>query len=196
MLHLAFSEYFFQTSSFAYYTAGAFSIAIEEEVSRMQRNGVRVARVIQDGALACQLSVRGSIKLLIGLWKPETVDQKHLGYCYALLLCSIQMPQAIARVRVPLSKVPNTGSFTTKKKGSVGLRHRLFWDGPRIYSGEFSSLSGCFLRDPYRLQVLQGPWKQSICQSTIAVAWSLADLASLSPGGSVSPKTYRLQPKL
>lgn len=67
MLHLAFSEYFFQTSSFAYYTAGAFSITIAEEVSRTQRNGVGVARVIQDGALACQLSVHGSIKLLIGL---------------------------------------------------------------------------------------------------------------------------------
>ncbi|NWX23246.1 BPIFC protein, partial [Aegotheles bennettii] len=32
MLYLAFSEYFFQTSSFAYYTAGAFNITIAEEV--------------------------------------------------------------------------------------------------------------------------------------------------------------------
>ncbi|KFQ22876.1 BPI fold-containing family C protein, partial [Merops nubicus] len=32
MLYLAFSEYFFQTSSFAYYTAGAFNITITEEV--------------------------------------------------------------------------------------------------------------------------------------------------------------------
>ncbi|NXY81440.1 BPIFC protein, partial [Alcedo cyanopectus] len=39
MLYLAFSEYFFQTSSFAYYTAGAFNITIAEEVSRRQRNG-------------------------------------------------------------------------------------------------------------------------------------------------------------
>ncbi|NWI09981.1 BPIFC protein, partial [Crypturellus soui] len=31
MLYLAFSEYFFQTSSFAYYTAGAFNITITEE---------------------------------------------------------------------------------------------------------------------------------------------------------------------
>ncbi|NXO01648.1 BPIFC protein, partial [Rhinopomastus cyanomelas] len=31
MLYLAFSEYFFQTSSFAYYTAGAFDITIAEE---------------------------------------------------------------------------------------------------------------------------------------------------------------------
>ncbi|NXE35093.1 BPIFC protein, partial [Ptilorrhoa leucosticta] len=31
MLHLAFSEYFFQTSSFAYYTAGAFNMTIAEE---------------------------------------------------------------------------------------------------------------------------------------------------------------------
>ncbi|PKU47220.1 bpi fold-containing family c protein [Limosa lapponica baueri] len=31
MLHFAFSEYFFQTSSFAYYTAGAFNITIAEE---------------------------------------------------------------------------------------------------------------------------------------------------------------------
>ncbi|KAF1471818.1 BPI fold-containing family C protein, partial [Pygoscelis antarcticus] len=31
MLYLAFSEYFFQTSSFAYYTAGAFNITIAEE---------------------------------------------------------------------------------------------------------------------------------------------------------------------
>ncbi|KAF1618902.1 BPI fold-containing family C protein, partial [Eudyptes chrysolophus] len=38
MLYLAFSEYFFQTSSFAYYTAGAFNITIAEEVSRTQRN--------------------------------------------------------------------------------------------------------------------------------------------------------------
>ncbi|KFW88113.1 BPI fold-containing family C protein, partial [Phalacrocorax carbo] len=34
MLYLAFSEYFFQTSSFAYYTAGAFNITIAEEVRR------------------------------------------------------------------------------------------------------------------------------------------------------------------
>ncbi|NXD09985.1 BPIFC protein, partial [Nothocercus nigrocapillus] len=34
MLYLAFSEYFFQTSSFAYYTAGAFNITIAEDVSR------------------------------------------------------------------------------------------------------------------------------------------------------------------
>ncbi|NWU66249.1 BPIFC protein, partial [Pterocles burchelli] len=34
MLYLAFSEYFFQTSSFAYYIAGAFNITITEEVSR------------------------------------------------------------------------------------------------------------------------------------------------------------------
>ncbi|NXT37068.1 BPIFC protein, partial [Pelecanoides urinatrix] len=39
MLYLAFSEYFFQTCSFAYYTAGAFNITIAEEVSRIQRNG-------------------------------------------------------------------------------------------------------------------------------------------------------------
>ncbi|NXE06342.1 BPIFC protein, partial [Lophotis ruficrista] len=39
MLYLAFSEYFFQTSSFAYYTTGAFNITITEEVSRKQRNG-------------------------------------------------------------------------------------------------------------------------------------------------------------
>ncbi|NXV88754.1 BPIFC protein, partial [Calonectris borealis] len=39
MLYLAFSEYFFQTCSFAYYTAGAFNITIAEEVSRTQRNG-------------------------------------------------------------------------------------------------------------------------------------------------------------
>ncbi|KFV04105.1 BPI fold-containing family C protein, partial [Pterocles gutturalis] len=32
MLYLAFSEYFFQTSSFAYYIAGAFNITITEEV--------------------------------------------------------------------------------------------------------------------------------------------------------------------
>ncbi|NWQ94478.1 BPIFC protein, partial [Burhinus bistriatus] len=32
MLYLAFSEHFFQTSSFAYYTAGAFNITIAEEV--------------------------------------------------------------------------------------------------------------------------------------------------------------------
>ncbi|XP_062425403.1 BPI fold-containing family C protein-like [Rhea pennata] len=32
MLYLAFSEYFFQTSSFAYYTAGAFNITISEEI--------------------------------------------------------------------------------------------------------------------------------------------------------------------
>ncbi|NXS83552.1 BPIFC protein, partial [Erpornis zantholeuca] len=32
MLYLAFSEYFFQTSSFAYYTAGAFNMTIAEEV--------------------------------------------------------------------------------------------------------------------------------------------------------------------
>ncbi|NXN21563.1 BPIFC protein, partial [Nycticryphes semicollaris] len=32
MLHLAFSEHFFQSSSFAYYTAGAFNITIAEEV--------------------------------------------------------------------------------------------------------------------------------------------------------------------
>ncbi|NWQ64178.1 BPIFC protein, partial [Neopipo cinnamomea] len=32
MLFLAFSEYFFQTSSFAYYTAGAFNMTIAEEV--------------------------------------------------------------------------------------------------------------------------------------------------------------------
>ncbi|NXD49715.1 BPIFC protein, partial [Corvus moneduloides] len=32
MLYLAFSEYFFQTSSFAYYTTGAFNITIAEEV--------------------------------------------------------------------------------------------------------------------------------------------------------------------
>ncbi|KFW03234.1 BPI fold-containing family C protein, partial [Fulmarus glacialis] len=32
MLYLAFSEYFFQTCSFAYYTAGAFNITIAEEV--------------------------------------------------------------------------------------------------------------------------------------------------------------------
>ncbi|NWZ21611.1 BPIFC protein, partial [Asarcornis scutulata] len=32
MLYLAFSEYFFQTSSFAYYTAGAFNKTIAEEV--------------------------------------------------------------------------------------------------------------------------------------------------------------------
>ncbi|NXK67569.1 BPIFC protein, partial [Sylvietta virens] len=44
MLYLAFSEYFFQTSSFAYYTAGAFSMTIAEEVSRTQSNGVRVAK--------------------------------------------------------------------------------------------------------------------------------------------------------
>lgn len=44
MLYLAFSEYFFQTSSFAYYTAGAFNITIAEEVSRVQKNGVRGAR--------------------------------------------------------------------------------------------------------------------------------------------------------
>ncbi|NXM58239.1 BPIFC protein, partial [Illadopsis cleaveri] len=31
MLYLAFSEYFFQTSSFAYYTAGAFNVIIAEE---------------------------------------------------------------------------------------------------------------------------------------------------------------------
>ncbi|NXH36281.1 BPIFC protein, partial [Myiagra hebetior] len=31
MLYLAFSEYFFQTSSFAYYTAGAFNMTIAEE---------------------------------------------------------------------------------------------------------------------------------------------------------------------
>ncbi|NXL85997.1 BPIFC protein, partial [Alectura lathami] len=31
MLYLAFSEYFFQTSSFAYFTAGAFNITIAEE---------------------------------------------------------------------------------------------------------------------------------------------------------------------
>uniref|UniRef100_U3KFV8 Bactericidal permeability-increasing protein n=2 Tax=Ficedula albicollis TaxID=59894 RepID=U3KFV8_FICAL len=31
MLYLAFSEYFFQTSSFAYYTAGAFTVTIAEE---------------------------------------------------------------------------------------------------------------------------------------------------------------------
>ncbi|NWH58125.1 BPIFC protein, partial [Geococcyx californianus] len=31
MLYLAFSEYFFQTYSFAYYTAGAFNVAIAEE---------------------------------------------------------------------------------------------------------------------------------------------------------------------
>ncbi|XP_030324435.1 BPI fold-containing family C protein [Calypte anna] len=31
MLYLAFSEYFFQTSSFAYYTAGAFNVTIAEE---------------------------------------------------------------------------------------------------------------------------------------------------------------------
>ncbi|NXU16066.1 BPIFC protein, partial [Pardalotus punctatus] len=41
MLHLAFSEYFFQTSSFAYYTAGAFNMTIGEEVSRTQGNGLR-----------------------------------------------------------------------------------------------------------------------------------------------------------
>ncbi|XP_071280378.1 BPI fold-containing family C protein [Agelaius tricolor] len=34
MLYLAFSEYFFQSSSFAYYTAGAFNMTIAEEVSR------------------------------------------------------------------------------------------------------------------------------------------------------------------
>lgn len=77
MLYLAFSEYFFQTSSFAYYTAGAFNITIAEEVSRTQRNGVRVAQVIQDGALTCQLSLCGRIKLLIGLRSPETVDHKY-----------------------------------------------------------------------------------------------------------------------
>ncbi|KFQ12463.1 BPI fold-containing family C protein, partial [Leptosomus discolor] len=33
MLYLAFSEYFFQTYSFAYYTAGAFNITIAEEVT-------------------------------------------------------------------------------------------------------------------------------------------------------------------
>ncbi|KFV98139.1 BPI fold-containing family C protein, partial [Eurypyga helias] len=32
MLYLAFSEYFFQTYSFAYYTAGAFNITIAEEI--------------------------------------------------------------------------------------------------------------------------------------------------------------------
>ncbi|NXB69525.1 BPIFC protein, partial [Donacobius atricapilla] len=32
MLYLAFSEYFFQTSSFAYYTAGAFNMTIAEEI--------------------------------------------------------------------------------------------------------------------------------------------------------------------
>ncbi|NXY28410.1 BPIFC protein, partial [Pomatorhinus ruficollis] len=32
MLYLAFSEYFFQTSSFAYYTTGAFNMTIAEEV--------------------------------------------------------------------------------------------------------------------------------------------------------------------
>ncbi|NXE23292.1 BPIFC protein, partial [Ardeotis kori] len=32
MLYLAFSEYFFQTSTFAYYTTGAFNITITEEV--------------------------------------------------------------------------------------------------------------------------------------------------------------------
>ncbi|NXK34202.1 BPIFC protein, partial [Piprites chloris] len=36
MLFLAFSEYFFQTSSFAYYTTGAFNMTIAEEVSRTQ----------------------------------------------------------------------------------------------------------------------------------------------------------------
>lgn len=45
MLYLAFSEYFFQTSSFAYYTAGAFNMTIAEEVSRTQRNGVRVVHI-------------------------------------------------------------------------------------------------------------------------------------------------------
>ncbi|RMC03062.1 hypothetical protein DUI87_20255 [Hirundo rustica rustica] len=34
MLYLAFSEYFFQTSSFAYYTAGAFNMTIAEEVAK------------------------------------------------------------------------------------------------------------------------------------------------------------------
>ncbi|NWV76202.1 BPIFC protein, partial [Dasyornis broadbenti] len=33
MLYLALSEYFFQTSSFAYYTAGAFNVTIAEEVT-------------------------------------------------------------------------------------------------------------------------------------------------------------------
>jgi len=98
--------------------------------------------------------------------------------------------------QVPLSKVPNTGNFDTKRKVFVDLRHRVFRHGQRIYSGEFSSLSGCFLRGLHRLKALQGPWKQNICQSTVAVAWRLADLVSLSPGGSVSPKPYRLQSKL
>ncbi|NWH40013.1 BPIFC protein, partial [Chloropsis hardwickii] len=44
MLYLAFSEYFFQTSSFAYYTAGAFNMTITEEVSRTQRYGLRTCR--------------------------------------------------------------------------------------------------------------------------------------------------------
>lgn len=76
MLYLAFSEYFFQTFSFAYYTAGAFNITIAEEVSRTLRSGVRIAQVIQDGALTWQFSLHVSIELLIGLWNPETVDQK------------------------------------------------------------------------------------------------------------------------
>lgn len=77
MLYLAFSEYFFQTSSFAYYTAGAFNITITEEVSRTQSNEVTAAQVIQDEALACQLPVPGLAKLLIRLQSPERVHNKH-----------------------------------------------------------------------------------------------------------------------
>ncbi|KAM6306908.1 LOW QUALITY PROTEIN: bactericidal permeability-increasing protein-like [Podargus strigoides] len=40
MFYLAFSEYFFQTSSSAYYTTGVFDITISEEMSRTERNGV------------------------------------------------------------------------------------------------------------------------------------------------------------
>ncbi|POI21781.1 hypothetical protein CIB84_014472, partial [Bambusicola thoracicus] len=34
MLYLAFSEYFFQTSLFSYYTAGAFNITIAKEIAK------------------------------------------------------------------------------------------------------------------------------------------------------------------
>ncbi|RLW00274.1 hypothetical protein DV515_00009163, partial [Chloebia gouldiae] len=40
MLYLAFSEYFFQTSPFAYYITGAFNMTIAEEMSGTQRIGI------------------------------------------------------------------------------------------------------------------------------------------------------------
>lgn len=122
MLYLAFSEYFFQTSSFAYYTAGAFNITITEEVSRTQSNRVTAAQVIQDGALACQLPVPGLTKLLIGLQSPERVHNKHqqtIMLFYYTLDTSVHSQEC----QVPLSEVLNTGNFATKNKVFVDLRY-------------------------------------------------------------------------